>query len=70
MFLPTEGLYSEVVRNPEFSFDNLRREEQIVLLDHRLYHSTQLTHPLIQNSEHLQRVDDISKALWEASTRI
>lgn len=30
MFLPTEGLYSEVVRNPEF-FDNLRREEQIVV---------------------------------------
>ena len=30
MFLPTEGLYSEVVRNPEF-FDSLRREEQIVL---------------------------------------
>lgn len=30
MFLPTEGLYSEVVRNPEF-FDSLRREEQIVV---------------------------------------
>ncbi|MCY7226620.1 DNA recombination protein RmuC [Streptococcus anginosus] len=30
MFLPTEGLYSEVVRNPEF-FDNLRRDEQIVV---------------------------------------
>lgn len=30
MFLPTEGLYSEVVRNPEF-FDGLRREEQIVV---------------------------------------
>ena len=25
MFLPTEGLYSEIVRNPEF-FDNLRRD--------------------------------------------
>ena len=30
MFLPTEGLYSEVVRNPEL-FDSLRREEQIVV---------------------------------------
>ena len=30
MFLPTEGLYSEIVRNPEF-FDNLRRDEQIVV---------------------------------------
>ena len=30
MFLPTEGLYSEVVRNPKF-FDSLRREEQIVV---------------------------------------
>ena len=30
MFLPTEGLYSEVVRNPEF-FDSLRRDEQIVV---------------------------------------
>ena len=30
MFLPTEGLYSEVVRNPEF-FDSLRREEQSVV---------------------------------------
>ena len=30
MFLPTEGLYSEVVRNPAF-FDSLRREEQIVV---------------------------------------
>lgn len=28
--LPTEGLYSEVVRNPEF-FDRLRREEQILV---------------------------------------
>ena len=30
LFLPTEGLYSEVVRNPEF-FDDLRRNEQIVV---------------------------------------
>lgn len=30
MFLPTEGLYSEVVRNPAF-FDSLRREENIVV---------------------------------------
>lgn len=30
MFLPTEGLYSEVVRNANF-FDNLRREENIVV---------------------------------------
>ena len=30
LFLPTEGLYSEVVRNPEF-FDGLRRNEQIVV---------------------------------------
>ena len=30
LFLPTEGLYSEVVRNPEF-FDRLRREEQILV---------------------------------------
>ena len=29
-FLPTEGLYSEVVRNPEF-FDRLRRDEQILV---------------------------------------
>ena len=30
LFLPTEGLYSEVVRNPEF-FDRLRRDEQILV---------------------------------------
>ena len=30
LFLPTEGLYAEVVRNPAF-FDGLRREEQIVV---------------------------------------
>ena len=30
MFLPTEGLYSEVVRNANF-FDGLRREENIVV---------------------------------------
>lgn len=30
MFLPTEGLYSEIVRNPEF-FDGLRQTEQIVV---------------------------------------
>lgn len=30
MFLPTEGLYGEVVRNPTF-FDSLRRDEQIVV---------------------------------------
>lgn len=30
MFLPTEGLYSEVVRNADF-FDKLRREENIVV---------------------------------------
>ncbi|MGV3353167.1 DNA recombination protein RmuC [Streptococcus orisratti] len=30
MFLPTEGLYSEVVRNAAF-FDNLRRQENIVV---------------------------------------
>ena len=30
LFLPTEGLYSEVVRHPAF-FDALRREEQVVV---------------------------------------
>lgn len=30
LFLPTEGLYSEVVRNPEF-FDGLRRQEHILI---------------------------------------
>ncbi|GGE24937.1 DNA recombination protein RmuC [Streptococcus himalayensis] len=30
LFLPTEGLYAEVVRQPAF-FDSLRREEQIVV---------------------------------------
>ncbi len=30
LFLPTEGLYSEVVRNPIF-FDDLRRQENIVI---------------------------------------
>ena len=30
MFLPTEGLYSEVVRNASF-FDSLRRDENIVV---------------------------------------
>src|SRR5699024_11823367 len=30
MFLPTEGLYSEVVRNAAF-FDSLRRDENIVV---------------------------------------
>lgn len=30
LFLPTEGLYSEIVRNPAF-FDGLRKEEQIIV---------------------------------------
>ena len=30
LFVPTEGLYSEIVRNPIF-FDDLRREEQIIV---------------------------------------
>ncbi|TCD45908.1 DNA recombination protein RmuC [Streptococcus sp. X16XC17] len=30
LFLPTEGLYAEIVRNPAF-FDGLRRDEQIVV---------------------------------------
>ena len=30
LFVPTEGLYSEIVRNPVF-FDDLRREEQIIV---------------------------------------
>lgn len=30
LFVPTEGLYSEIVRNPIF-FDGLRREEQIIV---------------------------------------
>ncbi len=30
LFVPTEGLYSEIVRNPVF-FDDLRRDEQIIV---------------------------------------
>ena len=63
LFLPTEGLYSEVVRNPIF-FDDLRRQENIVIAGPTTLSA--LLNPLSVGFKtlNIQRsADDISKVL-------
>jgi len=63
MFLPTEGLYSEVVRNPEF-FDNLRREEQIVVAGPSTLSALLKSFSVGFKTLNIQKsADDISKVL-------
>ena len=63
MFLPTEGLYSEVVRNPEF-FDSLRRDEQIVVAGPSTLSALLTSLSVGVKTLNIQRsADDISKVL-------
>ena len=63
MFLPTEGLYSEVVRNPEF-FDSLRRDEQIVVAGPSTFSALLNSLSVGFKTLNIQRsADDISKVL-------
>ena len=63
MFLPTEGLYSEVVRNPEF-FDSLRRDEQIVVAGPSTLSALLNSLSVGFKTLNIQRsADDISKVL-------
>lgn len=63
MFLPTEGLYSEVVRNPEF-FDSLRRDEQIVVAGPSTLSALLNSISVGFKTLNIQRsADDISKVL-------
>ena len=63
MFLPTEGLYSEVVRNPEF-FDGLRREEQIVVAGPSILSALLNSLSVGFKTLNIQKsADDISKVL-------
>lgn len=63
MFLPTEGLYSEVVRNPEF-FDSLRRDEQIVIAGPSTLSALLNSLSVGFKTLNIQRsADDISKVL-------
>ena len=61
--LPTEGLYSEVVRNPEF-FDRLRRDEQILVAGPVRYQPSWTPCLLALKTLNIQKsADDISKVL-------
>ena len=63
MFLPTEGLYSEIVRNPEF-FDSLRRDEQIVVAGPSTLSALLNSLSVGFKTLNIQRsADDISKVL-------
>ena len=63
MFLPTEGLYSEVVRNPEF-FESLRRDEQIVVAGPSTLSALLNSLSVGFKTLNIQRsADDISKVL-------
>ncbi|MFC3931508.1 DNA recombination protein RmuC [Streptococcus dentapri] len=68
MFLPTEGLYSEVVRNAAF-FDSLRRDENIVVAGPSTLSA--LLNSLSVGFKTLniqQNADDISKVLGNVKT--
>ena len=63
LFLPTEGLYSEVVRNPIF-FDDLRRQENIVIAGPTTLSALLNSLSVGFKSLNIQRsADDISKVL-------
>ncbi|MBP2620664.1 DNA recombination protein RmuC [Streptococcus panodentis] len=68
MFLPTEGLYSEVVRNPAF-FDSLRREEQIVVAGPSTLSALLNSLSVGFKTLNIQKsADDISKVLGSVKT--
>ena len=68
MFLPTEGLYSEVVRNPEF-FDSLRRDEQIVVAGPSTLSALLNSLSVGFKTLNIQRsADDISKVLGNVTS--
>ncbi|MBP2623788.1 DNA recombination protein RmuC [Streptococcus oricebi] len=68
MFLPTEGLYSEVVRQPDF-FDRLRREEQIVVAGPSTLSALLNSLSVGFKTLNIQRsADDISKVLGSVKT--
>ncbi|HEL1839050.1 TPA: DNA recombination protein RmuC [Streptococcus suis] len=63
LFLPTEGLYSEVVRNPIF-FDELRRQENIVVAGPTTLSALLSSLSVGFKTLNIQRsADDISKVL-------
>ena len=63
LFLPTEGLYSEVVRNPIF-FDDLRRQENIVIAGPTTLSALLNSLSVCFKTLNIQRsADDISKVL-------
>ncbi|HEM3706675.1 TPA: DNA recombination protein RmuC [Streptococcus suis] len=63
LFLPTEGLYSEVVRNPIF-FDDLRRKENIVIAGPTTLSALLNSLSVGFKTLNIQRsADDISKVL-------
>ncbi|MDW8750020.1 DNA recombination protein RmuC [Streptococcus suis] len=63
LFLPTEGLYSEVVRNPVF-FDELRRQENIVVAGPTTLSALLNSLSVGFKTLNIQRsADDISKVL-------
>ncbi|HFI0119195.1 TPA: DNA recombination protein RmuC [Streptococcus suis] len=63
LFLPTEGLYSEVVRNPIF-FDDLRRQENIVVAGPTTLSALLNSLSIGFKTLNIQRsADDISKVL-------
>ncbi|HFR3590876.1 DNA recombination protein RmuC [Streptococcus suis] len=63
LFLPTEGLYSEVVRNPIF-FDDLRRQENIVVAGPATLSALLNSLSVGFKTLNIQRsADDISKVL-------
>lgn len=63
LFLPTEGLYSEVVRHPAF-FDALRREEQVVVAGPSTLSALLNSLSLGFKTLNIQKsADDISKVL-------
>ena len=68
LFLPTEGLYSEVVRDPAF-FDRLRREEQIVVAGPSTLSALLNSLSVGFKTLNIQRsADDISKVLASVKT--
>ena len=68
LFLPTEGLYSEVVRHPAF-FDALRREEQIVAAGPSTLSALLNSLSVGFKTLNIQRsADDISKTLGSVKT--
>lgn len=68
MFLPTEGLYSEVVRNSAF-FDGLRREENIVVAGPSTLSALLNSLSVGFKTLNMQKnADDISKILGNVKT--